>query len=578
MQIARSAASEADLYLACTRADLTRVTDQVRAALDALPVPVVLQDGSHSPVTAGPTLRGYLDEPFREPALRLNGETEHWDVTPLVPPRALAAFPARHGAHPSDMPGLETFPAWGDSLLRHELPLDPNVGLLLRQGARRATPLTPGLAVNLLGAQRGFHPAAAADGTTAVREAWARGLLRPGVADVALLDWARTPSNLAALARACGELAADGLLSVVWPLLDDLLTASLTAPRMLAGTVEVAETVQSLLPAVRDAVASGAAEPTALELPGTRALAAREGSSRAVTTARAVVALLPAAASPVVPVSPVRRPSPAFAQVWPVGAGTRAAVDDGATLTAQWVDQHSARSSSRMLAVDITLPDRPGEPFRVVKDWFNDLATEGQCAASSAARVAAGTLGPDVWLRWDDATGRVVVSPHRNWREQTNGPLLLGDPLPPLTTSMAAVLLASLSHTTFHVDRVLRDGLVGSAAVTVAMRALLTQPDVSPARMVKLLETEPTTLPVLWPVLVESVRYAAGVDGTPPQWLNRVLDVALLHAAHLRTAAVRGLLPAEAATWPGLAAIAARPGTSAAQRKARDLSARLLTG
>ena len=81
---------------------------------------------------------------------------------------------------------------------------------------------------------------------------------------------------------------------MVWPLLDDVLLASLRAPRMLAGTAEVAETVRSLLPAVLDAVASGAADPTALALPGVRALAVRAGSSNAVTAARAAVALLPA--------------------------------------------------------------------------------------------------------------------------------------------------------------------------------------------------------------------------------------------------------------------------------------------
>ena len=142
---------------------------------------------------------------------------------------------------------------------------------------------------------------------------------------------------------------------------------------------------------------------------------------------------------------------------------------------------------------------------------------------------------------------------------------------------MVAVVLASLSHATYHPQELLRSGLVGSAAVTVAMRALVTQPDVSPARMVKVLEQDPTTLPVLWPVLVESVRYAAGVDGAPPQWLNRILDVALLHATHLREAADRGLLPGDAPTWPGLADLAARPGSSAALRKARDLTERLLT-
>ncbi|WP_421733301.1 DUF6493 family protein [Cellulomonas sp.] len=558
---AGACASEADLYLACTRVDLARVTDQVRAALDGLPVPVVLQDGTRAPFTAGPTVRAYLDDPFREPELRLGGASQDWWSAELEVPSSLSAFPARH----ERMTGIETFPTWGDAVRDIEQSDDARVGLQLRQHVRRATPLTPGLAVNLVGAQRGFHPAAAAAGTTAVHEAWERGLLRPGVADAALLDWARTPSNLAALARACGDLAAEGLLSVVWPLLDDVLLASLRAPRMLAGTAEVTETMRLLLPAVLAAVASGDATSTALDLPGVRALAGRAGSSNAVTAARAVVAQLPAATVPVVAPARVEPPSILLEEVWAPGAGTRPAVEDGATLTAQWEDP---TSPGKRLVVDLTLPDRPGERFSVVKEWFYDLENEGQCAAYSAAG--------GVWLHWDETTGRLVVSPHRDWRGETDGPLRRGDSVPPLTTSMVAVILASLSHVHYYAQEILRSGIVGSAAVTIAMRALATQPDVSPARMVKLLESDPTTLPVLWPVLVESVRYAAGVHGAPPHWLNRVLDVALLHAGLLREAGDRRLLPTEAASWPGLADLAARPGSSAALRKARDLAGRLL--
>ncbi|MFC0715388.1 DUF7824 domain-containing protein [Cellulomonas biazotea] len=575
---AGAAASEADLFLALTRLDVARATDDVRAALDALPVPVVLQDGSRASVTAGPTARRYLDDPVREPGLRVEGTWRHWTPEAFDVPRSLAALPARLGVRTYDHPGIETFPSWGDAASSGIGASDASSsGLVLRQLARRATPLTPGLAVNLLGAQRGFHPAAAADGSTAVHEAWERGLLRPGVPDVQLLDWAETPSNLASLARACGDLASEGLLAVVWPVLDDLLLASLRAPRMLAGTAEVAETQQRLLAAVLAAVAAGDATPDALDLPGARALAARAGSSRAVVAARAVVALLPADPAPAVVAPALEPPTRAFLEIWPPGAGTRPAVEDGATLVARWVDPDVPR---KMLAVDLTLPDRPDATYRVVKAWFYDLEHEGQCAALSDAGVRAGTRGLDAWLRWDDAAGRLVVGAQRDWRGGTDGPLSGGGPVPPLTTSMVAALLASLCHDdpeTYHPREILHEGLVGSAAVAVAVRALVTQPDVSPARMVRLLESHPTTLPVLWPVLVESVRHAAAVDGAPPRWLNRVLDVALLHAAHLREAADRGLLPTEAAAWPGLAALAARPGSSAVLRKARDLAARLLT-
>ncbi|UJP41467.1 hypothetical protein F1D97_08680 [Cellulomonas palmilytica] len=566
---AGAAVSEADLYLALTRTDVSLASDEMLSALDVLDVPVVLQDGSKATFTAGPAARAYLLDPFVEPAVRPGGRWRWWQPVRLAVPASLAAFPARLGDEDRyDMPGPETFPTWGDAAgngISTHSSGEACAGLVLRQLVRRATPLSPGLAVNVLGSQRSFHPVAAPDGTVAVLEAWERGLLLPGVADVRLLDWDEAPSNLAPLARACGELAAEGLLSVVWPVLDALLGASLRAPRLVAGTAEVAEAVQSLLPAVLAAVAAGAADEDALALPGVRALAARSGSSRAATAARAVVALLPAADGPAVPVEPPARPTRPFDEAWPAGAGTRPAVDDGATLTAQWADP---AASTKWLAVDVELPGTPGGPFRVVKSWFYDLEAEGQCAATGAAGR--------VWLRWEGE--RVVVSPHRNWRGGTDGPLAGGGPVPPLTTSMVAVVLASLCHDAaevHHPRELLGSGLVGSASVTVAMRALLPHPDFSPARLTKVVE-DPALLPVLWPVLVESVRHAAATPGTVPRWLNRVLDVALVHAPLLREAADRGALPADAASWPGLTDLAARPGSSTVPTKARALVAQLL--
>jgi len=115
--------------------------------------------------------------------------------------------------------------------------------------------------------------------------------------------------------------------------------------------------------------------------------------------------------------------------------------------------------------------------------------------------------------------------------------------------------------------------MLGSAGVRIAAATVLEFAEVSPAKMVRVLEKNPTTLPVLWPLLTEPVRVAGAVEGPLPKWLNRVLDVAGFHADHLREAARRGLVPADAACWPGLEQIAARPGKSAALTKARSLLA-----
>lgn len=127
---------------------------------------------------------------------------------------------------------------------------------------------------------------------TAVIEAWERGLLRPGIPDARYLDWERTPHSLAAFARVALELAEDGLASVVWPVLDDLITASLAQQRMLPGTADVAEALADLAPEAVAAVAAGLAGRDVLAVPGLRALAERPGSSRAIAAARAAVAML----------------------------------------------------------------------------------------------------------------------------------------------------------------------------------------------------------------------------------------------------------------------------------------------
>ncbi|MGW4480727.1 hypothetical protein [Rhodococcus triatomae] len=563
-------AAEADLYLSMTRLDLTLMTESLRAAFAALPVPVVLQSGELMTVTVGGAVAGYAEDPVVEPPVVVDSRWKSWRPT-ITLPAVFADFPPRLDCESYLTPGLAVFPTWGDAA-GAGVAYDESAerGVVLRQVARRATPLTPGLAINLLGAQRGFHHAAAADGGAAVVEAWQRGLLRPGVADVRLLDWSTAPPrNLAAFARSAVDLAEEGLLSVLWPVLDALVGVGLEAPRMPAGTVDVVDAIERLLPEVRAAVDAGGAEAAVLDLPGTRRLAARAGSSRAAQAARAIVAQLPdpAAAVP----EPQAAPGPGFAQVWADGAGTAPATADGVTLTATWADP---AAPTKRIVLDLTLPGRD-DRFRVDKGWYYDLEFEGQCAATRYTGDAPPEGGTrDAWLYWDTDAGALAVGEHRNRTAGTDAPLERVGPVPPLTTSMVAVLLAGLCHDApdvYYVTTILTACAVGAESVGAAMRALLTQPDVSPARMMKVLDSDPALLPVLWPLLTESVRYAAEASGTLPRWLNRVLDVALRSAPVLREAALRGLIPEDAAAWPGLAAVAGRPGSAAAVVKARTL-------
>jgi hypothetical protein len=145
---------------------------------------------------------------------------------------------------------------------------------------------------------------------------------------------------------------------------------------------------------------------------------------------------------------------------------------------------------------------------------------------------------------------------------------------PPLSNALVAVALGLLGNdgdAAFAGSRLVRSliehDVIGSEAVTQAMRWLLASPAVSPAKLTRPLEAEIELLPTLWPTLTEPVRVAGNVIGSLPRCLNRVLDVIAHHAPHLAEATRRGLIPG----WPGLADIAARPGKSAAVAKAQAL-------
>lgn len=559
-------AVEADALLAILRLDPALLTDAARTQLKRSKVRARTSDGRRMRRPVGALALAYVADRVHEPEVVLHGVTRQWTARRIVPPASLKEFPPRLqlADHNDEVlalwPQWEMVPAWalGGNLW-------PRPGLAWRQLVRRASPLSPGAAINLLGALRNTESRIAADVALAVREAWERGLLLPGTADVRFLDWSVVLTHVAALAAALAEIAEDGLASVVWPVYDDLLTASLAATRLAAGTAEVAEAMRDLVPEALAAVASGVADESVLAVPGLRALASRGGSSRAVVAAREAVALLPAREPAAVPRAAEPVPEVDLSAVWPEGAGALPAVPDGARLTAEWEDP---TAGTRMLAFDLVLPDAPGKVFRVVKGWTYDLETEGQCEARDG--------GARVYLYWDGS--RLAVSEHRDRVHAGPGPLQLAGPTPPLTTSMVAVAVGMVGQDGDRgatgerlLEQLVRTNRIGAAAVRIAMGQLLTQADVSPARLVRVVEKRPHLLPTLWPLLTEPIRVAGLAGGPPPRWLNQVLVIATAHASTMRAAAETGRLPEDVATWPGLAELAARPGTSAALEKARSL-------
>jgi hypothetical protein len=435
----------------------------------------------------------------------------------------------------------------------------------------------------------------------AVKEAWERGLLRPGVADVALLDWGGEPSNLAALAAALEGIARDGMLSVVWPVLDALIIASLKALRLLAGTAELAELVETFLPEVQSAVEKGLADKNALALPGIRELALRGGSSRAVSAAKKIVTQLPAGTEPEKALSlsgsaekPVMEKP--FDTIWPVRKEKALLIDDGAAITIDWANPNDAKKS---FLFTLTFPGIKDRVFQILKSgWFYDLEEEGQCDAYS---VAPGTTifnrdkEKKVWLHWDTEKKVMAVCGNRNWAGENDSPLIdrfgkdsslkKNIQIPPLPLSFLTVIIGCLAqdgnaiyYAPSLLKKLIKSGQIDDEVVRRATLTLLKYPVVSPAKLVRSLEKDIKLLPTLWPMLIESVKAAGALVASgekPPVWVNRILDIAVRYAPYLKEAAKRGLIPAKDAQWEGLSVIASSKTKSTAVEKAKTLLALL---
>ncbi|AQP48234.1 hypothetical protein BW730_12700 [Tessaracoccus aquimaris] len=570
------APGRADLALALTRLDVTLVSKAVRDDLWATTVRVA---GTHE--SAGRLAADYLDAPFEEPGLIPDREDDRYKTAPTRAPQAIATLGMglRSGlAGHSEFTGY-VLPTWGDAAAMNITNWgSASLGVEARQAVRRARPLTPGLAVNILGIQRGLNPAAVSDASATVREAWDRGLLQPGVADVALLDWSVVPTGLASFATVCVDLAHDGMLAVVWPLLDDLLAASLRQPRLLAGSADVVEAVTALLPHVAAAVDEGAALAAALDLPAVRALAERPGSSRATKLARGVLAALPtptvthAAEAPVAQVAPVVEVAPEpLERIWAEPADVRP-IEDGVEFVAR---QGDGTWDQQLIC---TLPDgtrfrwRGVSQYDLATGWLSVYSIEGERTARH----------PDLWLWLTPKDGALWVEP-----------ITVIDGLPvadgrrkhkvkQATVATAAALIQTCNglglgpeHSYgLSDDTAFTSGVLTWQGVDAAARSLLADEEFNPRGIAVFVRRVPTSLQRLWPVLAEATRVAASAAKLPA-WLNPVLDTLGHYAPHLRKAAARGWTPPVDQAWEGVAALAARKGSTKALQKARDLWASL---
>jgi len=573
-----------DLFVALCRLDVATQTAESVKMLEAAKVQIIRHDGKVERTllkvaNAAQIVLDYLSDPFTEKHLSMPKNRYSEDA--LKMPKSLTLFHTT-AKHVCAEELFSLFPHFGDIALRsvgwNQGYTTHDTGLILRQVARRKEPLPTGGAINFLSAQRSLSPREQDDATLAVTEAWERGLLRPGVADIKLLDWNdEPPSNLALFATALESIARDGMLSVVWPIMDGLVETSLEATRMLAGTAELAEVMAELLPEVLFAVQNGKTDKTALNLPGVRVLAARGGSSKAVEAARKIAALLPKLDVPDVPAKkPAATMEIPFDKLWPKCTAPNTIIEDGVTM------QITLPDKAKQFLFSLTLPDVADSVFLVSKGWTYDLEAEGQCQAQAATPGTTALAynfaydADNVYLQWCEDSGAMMVNDSRD-REGYRGKKR--NQIPKLSQSLltlAIALLAQDGDTIYYskdlVKKFIAKDQINQYVMYYAVQTILQNPDVSPAKLARLLEKDVTFLPVMWPILTESIKFAGQKVAAGEkllQWTNRILDIALRYAPYLKEAAARGFMLDT--QWEGLESIANAKMSSTAVAKAKEL-------
>ena len=435
--------SEPDLQLALTRLDMetfsqediskckeerSKCTEKLKE-IDLkiqLPSGEFLQDKEGKDILLGELIADYLQDPYVEPDF-FPGETPYWKVE-LKMPKSIKALPYRLSYSHNAL--FSIFPNWGDyslTAVHRDFEVYHGQGIILRQLARRRKPLSKGALMNWIALFGRLSDENAEDALKANREAWERGLLLPGLADISYLDWSGGElSNLANLAVAMDFMANEGMLSLLWKAACDAVEESLKMPRILAGTAELVKFLRDYLDEVILAVEKKLASKEALEMKAIRILAGKSGSSKAVSYAKEILEKLEyiGNTSPYKTISSVEPPAD-FEKVWlPLPEG-KELIEDHATFRIKAIE---LRKKERVFQFDLDLPEDSDCSYRVViAGWLYGLAHERQVSGTRIDRRGDRNdkidAEKEVWLHYDSAQEKIVVSEFRNWRGGNKSPL-----------------------------------------------------------------------------------------------------------------------------------------------------------
>jgi len=602
--------SEPDLQLALTRLDLetfsqkdvSKCTEKLQE-LDLkiqLPSGEFLQDEEGKDILLGELITAYLHDTYVEPDF-FPGETPYWKVE-LKMPESIKALPYRLSYSHNAL--FSIFPNWGDyslTAVHRDFEVYHGQGIILRQLARRRKPLSKGALMNWIAVFGRLSDENAEDALKANKEAWERGLLLPGLADISYLDWSGGElSNLANLAAAMDFMANEGMLSLLWKVACDAVEESLNSPRILAGTAEIVKFLRDYLDEVILAVEKKLASKEALEMKAIRILAGKSGSSKAVSYAKEILEKLDSTETEQIQsakntglrenqgtidntsqsktIATMETPAD-FERVWlPLPEG-KSLLEDHVTFRVKGLE---LRKNEKVFQFDLDLPEDSDCSYQVViAGWLYALAHEGQVSAGKIDRNGELIEEENVaWLHYDSVQKKIVVSEFRNWRGGNKAPLEgEATPYSKLFLSFAVALLAQDGESIYGAKSLFKE-LVQSSTLSLESlreitRLLLSYEEISPAKLVRIVEKERELLSICWGMLWECIKDAGAKTaetGKPPSWINRILDICIYYAAYLREAAKRGYISKEDALWPGLLAIANCGAKSTAVKKAKELA------
>jgi len=548
-----------------------------------LPSGEFLQDEEGKDILLGKLIADYLQDPYVEPDF-FPGETPYWKVE-LKMPESIKALPYRLSYSHNAL--FSIFPNWGDyslTAVHRDFEVYHGQGIILRQLARRRKPLSKGALMNWIAVFGRLSDENAEEALIANHEALERGLLLPGIADISYLDWSGGElSNLANLAAAMDFMANEGMLSLLWKAACDAVEESLKMPRILAGTAELVKFLRDYLDEVILAVEKKLAPKEALEMKAIRILAGKSGSSKAVSYAKEILEKLGTIenTSQSKIIAPVETPAD-FEKVWlPLPEG-KALLEDRVTFRIKAIE---LRKKEKVFQFDLDLPEDSDCSYRVViSGWLYGLAHEGQVSGTKVDRRGDRNdkidAEKEVWLHYDKEKGKIVVSEFRNWRGRDKAPLVgEATPYSKLFLSFAVALLAQDGDSIYGAKSLFKElvqsGTLSLKIVREITRLLLSYEEISPAKLVRIVEKESELLSICWGMLWECIKDAGSKTvetGKPPAWINRILDICIYYAAYLREAAKRGSISKEDALWPGLLEMANCSAKSTAVKKAKELA------